>query len=292
MSVIIGYYGKNGAVIAGDKRNLLINGIESDREKLEELLYSGKIKTDDELLKKASEFGVNVHINDSQEKVRKIGNLLCGEVRSIGKDSKRRRMYLSKEKCTIIDLENNNIINKSTRTGSGIVVFGNKYIKHLVESEIKKHVQKLLKMNAGEIKSLFEKILKNIKNATLSDNFEYYFIENDESNFENTINDDLENLFNYRNELSVKMVEMQRVMAIAEKIAKIGDVGVIKNENLVLYDEFLAIDKICPEPVIYSEIIITGEFIEGDIVTIDNESLKVKRTGKPVVVEKIICKRE
>ena len=84
---------------------------------------------------------------------------------------------------------------------------------------------------------------------------------------------------------------MQKVMMIAEKIAKIGDVGTIKNGNLVLYDEFLAIDKVCPEPAIYSEIGIKGEFSEGDIITIDNESLKVKRTGNPVVVEKIICRK-
>lgn len=51
MSVVIGYYGKNGAVIAGDKRNLLFNGIESNRAKLEEVLYSGEIKTDEELFK-------------------------------------------------------------------------------------------------------------------------------------------------------------------------------------------------------------------------------------------------
>ena len=87
------------------------------------------------------------------------------------------------------------------------------------------------------------------------------------------------------------MAEMQKLTMIAEKIVKIGDVGVIKNGTLVLYDEFLAINKICTEPEIYSEIEITGEFIEGDVITIDNESLKVKRTGNPVVVQKIICKK-
>lgn len=291
LSVVIGYYGKNGAVIAGDKRNLLFNGIESNREKLEEVLYSGEIKSDEELFKKASEFDVTVHINDTREKVKSLGNLLSGEVLSIGKDSKRRRMYLTKEKCAIIDIENDQITNKSVKTGSGIVVFGNRHIKHFVESEIKKQVQKLLKMNAREIRDLFEKILKKIENATLSDTFEYYFVEAGEPEFEKAVNDDLDDLFNYRHDLSIKMAEMQILTMIAEKIVKIGDVGIIKNGTLVLYDEFLAINKICPEPEIYSEIEIKGEFIEGDVITIDNESLKVKRTGNPVVVHKIICKK-
>ncbi|ABO35960.1 conserved hypothetical protein [Methanococcus maripaludis C5] len=291
MSVIIGYYGKNGAVIAGDSRNLLFKGIKSNREKLEELLYSGKIRTDEELMKKASEFDVNVYINDSEEKVRILGNLLCGEIKSIGKDSKRRRMYLSKEKCAVLDIENDQITNKSVKTGSGIVVFGNKYIKSLVESEIKKYIKDILKMSVKEIKNLFEKILEKTENATLSGKFEYYFVETYENNFEMAVEDDLNELFEYRKELSLKMVEMQKVMMIADKIVKIGDVGKIENGNLVLYDDFLAIDKICPEPTIYCEIEITGEFIEGDVITIDNESLKVKRTGNPVVVEKIICKK-
>ncbi|MBA2862973.1 DUF2121 domain-containing protein [Methanococcus maripaludis] len=291
MSVVIGYYGKNGAVIAGDKRNLLFNGIESNREKLEEIMYSGQLRTDEELLKKASEFDVKIHINDTREKVKKFGNVLSGEVLSIGRESKRRRMYLTKEKCVILDIENDQITNKSVKNGSGIVVFGNRYIKNLVESEIKKHVQKILKMSAKEISALFEKILKNIENATLSNEFEYYFVETYENNLEKVIENDLNDLFNYRKELSLKMVEMQKVMMIADKIVKIGDVGEIENGNLVLYDEFLAIDKICPEPTIYCEIGITGEFAEGDIITIDNESLKVKRTGSPVVVEKIICRK-
>jgi len=291
LSVIIGYYGKNGAVIAGDSRNLLFKGIKSNREKLEELLYSGKIRTDEELMKKASEFDVNVYINDSEEKVRILGNLLCGEIKSIGKDSKRRRMYLSKEKCAVLDIENDQITNKSVKTGSGIVVFGNKYIKSLVESEIKKYIKDILKMSVKEIKNLFEKILEKTENATLSGKFEYYFVETYENNFEMAVEDDLNELFEYRKELSLKMVEMQKVMMIADKIVKIGDVGKIENGNLVLYDDFLAIDKICPEPTIYCEIEITGEFIEGDVITIDNESLKVKRTGNPVVVEKIICKK-
>uniref|UniRef100_A9A8S0 Uncharacterized protein n=1 Tax=Methanococcus maripaludis (strain C6 / ATCC BAA-1332) TaxID=444158 RepID=A9A8S0_METM6 len=291
MSVIIGYYGKNGAVIAGDRRNLLFNGIESNRKKLEELLYSGKIRTDEELMKKASEFDVNVYINDSEEKVRSLGTLLCGEVKSIGKDSKRRRMYLSREKCAVIDIENDRITNKSVKTGSGIVVFGNKYIKNLVESEIKKYIKNILKMSAEEIKNLFVKILENTKNATLSGNFEYHFVETYENNFEKVIEDDLNELFDYRKELSIKMIEMQKVMMIADKIVKIGDVGKIENGSLVLYDEFLAIDRICPEPTLYCEIGITGEFIEGDVITIDSESLKVKRTGNPAVVEKIICRK-
>lgn len=291
MSVIIGYYGKNGAVIASDKRNILFNGEEKQREKLEELLYSGMIKNDGELLKKASEFSVNIHILDDQDKIKKSNNTLIGEVRSIGKDSKRRKMYLSKEKCAILDIENDNVKNKSVKSGTGIVVFGNKFVKKMVESELKKYLSEIPNMKVLEIKNLFEKILKNIQNPTLSKTYDFLYTDAPEKNFEKVIEEDLENLFNYRTELTIKMGEMQKLMLIANKIAKSGIVGIIKNNSLVLHDDFLAIDKICLEPTIYSEIDVQGEFEEGYTIEIDNGNLKVKETGKPVAVQKIICNR-
>ena len=49
MSLIITYIGNKGCVIAGDKRRIGFYGPEEARERIEEELYSGKIKTREKL---------------------------------------------------------------------------------------------------------------------------------------------------------------------------------------------------------------------------------------------------
>ena len=51
MSLIICYYGKNGAVVGGDRRQIFFRGEEQKRKILEENLYSGEIKSEEELYK-------------------------------------------------------------------------------------------------------------------------------------------------------------------------------------------------------------------------------------------------
>ena len=68
MSLIITYIGSKGCVIAGDKRRIGFYGPKEAREKLEEELYSGKIKTKEELLKKADEHGITLKISDDADK--------------------------------------------------------------------------------------------------------------------------------------------------------------------------------------------------------------------------------
>ncbi|ABR55098.1 conserved hypothetical protein [Methanococcus vannielii SB] len=291
MSVIIGYYGKNGVVIAGDKRTILFNGEEKKREMLEELLYSGKIKNDDDLSEKSAEFSVKVHILDDQKKIKQLENTLIGEVRTIGKDSKRKKMYLSKDICVILDIENDNIVKKSVKTGTGIVVFGNKYVKKIVELELKKYLSEISKMDVLKIRTIFEKILVGIENPTLSKGYDFLYCQNAEKDIESIIKKDLNDLREYREELSIKMAEMQKLMTIVNKIAKSGEIGIIKNGSLVLNESFLAIDKICLNPEIYSEIDINGNFKEGDLIEIQNGELTVKGTNNYVSVQKIICNR-
>ncbi|MDK2988029.1 MAG: hypothetical protein PWQ47_1167 [Methanothermococcus sp.] len=291
MSVIIGYYGKNGAVIAGDRRNILFRGDPKKREELEKKLYSGELKSDEELIRAAKDLGINIHIDDEKIKVRKIEDVLVGEVSSIGAESKRRRMYITKGKCAIIDILNDTITNKSIREGSGIVVFGNKYIKNLVQQELVKYKNKILKMSILEIKNLFEEILKNCNNPTVSKKYDVFYTVNCSKNFEETIENDIKDLFNYRNELKKKMFEFGKIMTIVNKIANEGEIGTIKNGKLVLNDDHIAIDKVCPNPKLFTEIEVEGNFEDGDIVVIENGNMKIKGKNENITTKYIVCKK-
>ena len=68
MSLVIAFIGKNGAVMAGDIREISFQGEKPDREKLEKELYSGALVTDDELTKKAEELKVKINVTDFKNK--------------------------------------------------------------------------------------------------------------------------------------------------------------------------------------------------------------------------------
>ncbi|MDZ4171433.1 MAG: DUF2121 domain-containing protein, partial [Methanobacteriaceae archaeon] len=80
MSLILSYIGRKGCVIAGDKRRIAYFGNKSSREKLEEELYDGTIKNDEELQKRASDMGITLKISDDACKVRGSGEVVIGEV--------------------------------------------------------------------------------------------------------------------------------------------------------------------------------------------------------------------
>lgn len=82
MTLVIAFIGKNGAVMAGDMREITFEGEKADREKLEKELYSGSLVTDEELAKKAEELGVKIEVTDCKEKVSERNGLLVGEVSS------------------------------------------------------------------------------------------------------------------------------------------------------------------------------------------------------------------
>jgi hypothetical protein len=292
MSLIIGYYGKNGAVLGGDKRNIMFRGDLEKREKLEEMLYSGKIKNDEELLKKAEELGIKLHIEDNREKVRKIGDdVLVGEVKTIGIDSERRRVYLTKGKCIIVDVFNDEIRNKWTKTGSGVVVFGNKYVKKIAEEEFRKVGYRLTMMSLEEIRDLIENIFKKCNTPSISKEYDIIYTTKECKNLEEVVKKDLDALFEYRETLRKKMIDFSKVMVIVNKIVKNGEIGVIKNGRLVLNDKYIAIDKICPNPNIFNEIEVKGDVEEGDVIVIENGEMKVKGKDILVSVDYIICEK-
>jgi len=132
MTLVIAFIGKNGAVMAGDTREITFEGDKSQREKLEKELYSGAIVTDDELLKKAEEFGVKITVTDCKSKISEREGVLIGEVSSVeGGIVKKRRLYASAGNYAIAEIINTEITLTSHAKGGNFIVFGNDFTKQV-----------------------------------------------------------------------------------------------------------------------------------------------------------------
>ncbi len=132
MTLVIAFIGKNGAVMTGDLREITFEGDKPDREKLEKELYSGAIVTDDELAKKAREFGVDITVTDCKSKVSERNGILVGEVSSVeGGVVKKRRLYASAGNYAIAELRDNEMTLTSHAKGSTLIVLGNEFTKQV-----------------------------------------------------------------------------------------------------------------------------------------------------------------
>lgn len=84
MSLIIAVIGSREAIIGGDRRRITFLGSCFD---LEQELYSGELKTDEDLLKRAKELGASLQVADGKEKVWLQGDILVGEVTEVSAES-------------------------------------------------------------------------------------------------------------------------------------------------------------------------------------------------------------
>ena len=128
MSLVLAFTGSKQAIIGGDKRSIDFFG---PCQELEEELYSGKIRTDEELKARAVEACATIQVSDCREKVWKRGEILVGEVteRSLTSD-KRRRIYLMPGAYFIADIDNG--IARTTGNGrSACIALGNKITKQI-----------------------------------------------------------------------------------------------------------------------------------------------------------------
>ncbi len=276
--------------MGGDRRQVFFRGDEEKRKILEEKLYSGEIKSEEELYKLAEELNIKIIIEDSREKVRKISDsVIVGEVRSLGIDAKRRRVYATKGKCAIIDILNDTVTNEIIKEGFGIVVLGNKFLKRKAEEELKKTAKLFPMMTIQQVEDAIKEIFEKLKwHPTLSEVYDVCSVNKYEKNFEEVVKKDIESLFKYREELRKQLIDFGKVMTIVNKIVKNGEIGVIKDGKLHLYDDYIAIDKIDPNPKIFKVVDVEGNFKNGDIVVIENGDMKIKGTNEKVATEYII----
>lgn len=132
MTLVIAFIGKNGAVMTGDLREITFEGEKQNREKLEKDLYNGTIVTDDELAKKAREFGVGITVTDCKSKISERDGILIGEVSSIeGGVTKKRRLYASAGNHAIAEIRDSEIALTSHAKGSNLIVLGNDFTKQV-----------------------------------------------------------------------------------------------------------------------------------------------------------------
>lgn len=128
MSLVVAFAGKNRAMIGGDRRSIAFFG---GAEDLEEELYSGKIRTDEELKKRAEDLGSMIQIADGREKVwkRKDGEVLVGEVTEISLERQgRRRVYLVAGGYLLVEISGKRA-EISKRGRSTLVILGNLFTR-------------------------------------------------------------------------------------------------------------------------------------------------------------------
>jgi hypothetical protein len=132
MTHVIAFLGKKDAVMTGDLRKITFEGNKPDREKLEKELYNGAIVTDDELEKKARDFGVGIIVKDCKSKISEKNGILIGEVSSVeGGVVKKRRLYASAGNYAIAELRDSEITLTSHAKGSNLIVLGNDFTKQV-----------------------------------------------------------------------------------------------------------------------------------------------------------------
>ncbi len=289
----------------GDKRRIGFLGDEKKREILEEKLYSGEIKTQKDLLKEASSLEISLKITDDAQKVRKIGDVLVGEVkyRTTAK-TLRKRIYGTSHAYQLVKLTGSNI-DSVEQGGSAIVVFGNQITKNLANQIISEYWKS--KTSLQEVSELFRKVLEEVSPVTPSVSKEYDLfrvhpvLDEKEAHalLRSTLVEDVKELAEWRAELQDKMVTAAREMEIASRIMTegvVGTVSAINNHELEvkLGKGVLALDTNWNVLAQKDEKVKMG--VEdpshvklGDLVVIKNESLCIGRSGANLSCEIILC---
>ncbi|MCP1393125.1 MAG: DUF2121 domain-containing protein [Methanothrix harundinacea] len=130
LSLVVGFAGKKRAILGGDRRSIVFFG---GAEALEEELYDGKIRTDEELKKRAEELGSVIQIADGREKVwkRNDGKVLVGEVTELSASSqRRRRVYLTPGGYILVEISGKRA-EVSKKGKSTLIILGNKFTREL-----------------------------------------------------------------------------------------------------------------------------------------------------------------
>lgn len=166
MSLIIAYVGKKGCVMASDKRRIAYFGDKENREKLEEEIYSGAIKNDEDLKKRSDELDITLKISDDANKIRYIENVIVGEVSSRTTfETRRKRIYGTTYGYQIIEMLGSDITH-SEKGENAIILFGNKISKAMANDLISKKWKSSFSLKyMGEI---FESVLEEVASKTPS----------------------------------------------------------------------------------------------------------------------------
>ena len=304
MSLIIAYIGKKGCVMTGDKRKIGYFGDKRNLKQLEDELYEGKIRTDDEFKKRAGDLGISIKITDDSTKLKIVGNSVRGEVSTKGTfETKRRRIYGTTNGYQIVELLGSDTQSRKADE-KGIIIFGNNYAKQLAQILIQrkwKASQSLKYM--GEV---FEDILAEVssKTPTVGDKFDTLLQQpkfdtaQAQKHLNITIDNDIKVLTKFRQELTEQLVQQNIAIDMASKIIDKGEIGKVVSidGNMIqvqLNDKTQAMDgnwkqKAAPgqNVLMFSD---SDNIKIGDKVVIEDEDLRLKKDKSPLKCDIILC---
>jgi hypothetical protein len=133
LSLVIALASSKEALMAGDRRSIVFL---RSCQQLEEELYSGDIRDEQELLARAKALKATLQVSDGRQKVWRKGDLLVGEVTEISPSmERRRRVYLAPGAYLLVDIEGGRAEIKS-KGSSGLVVLGNRFAQSLSRERV------------------------------------------------------------------------------------------------------------------------------------------------------------
>lgn len=140
MSLVIAFIGRQGAVMAGDTREIITAGDEAATEILERELYNGLIVTDEHLTKRAGALGISLTIRDDKRKVTQRDGILVGEVSETqGGITRKKRLYGTTARYVLAGVTGSDIQVLGTGTASNFVVLGNQVTQQAARDCIREH---------------------------------------------------------------------------------------------------------------------------------------------------------
>ncbi len=294
--------------MAGDRRSIGFLGDKTQRKLLEDDLYSGKIRTDEELFKRAEELGINLKITDTSQKVRNLDKVLVGEVKvRATHETKRKRIYATTSGYHEVELTGSEIENVKSGKSS-IVIFGNKITKKIAGKHLKKHWES--KISLEKVGEIFEKVMQEVAETTPSVSPQYdVFITHPQIGHKQamellrtTIISDVKELEKWRENLRQEMLIKRRDIQMADRIMNEGEVGRVKKVDgdkveVILTEGVEALN------MDWNVLAKAGDSIFmkneqglalsiGDLVVIEDENLCIKKNKTPLICDIIICKSE
>jgi hypothetical protein len=306
ISLIIAYIGNKGSVMVGDKRKIAFFGEKSNRERLEENLYSGVLKTDEEFFNKAKELNISYKITEDAVKIKSLENALVGEVSTrTTSETKRKRIYATTNAYKIVELLGSEIVSSESGKGS-IIVFGNKITKSLAN----KYINEFWKSNVSLrfVGDIFLKVFEKVSSETSSIGKEYDVLIQ-QTNYthqkaivylDNLIERDIKLLDKFREKLEIDLSQTNKKIQMASKIIYGGKIGKVSNMEgnmlqVTLNPDVQAFDadwNLIVEPggnvIMFLSDGEVGKI--GDEVVIENESLCLKRSKSPLSCDIIISR--
>ncbi|KUG14436.1 hypothetical protein ASZ90_015926 [hydrocarbon metagenome] len=138
MSLVVAFTGRETAVMAGDLREMLMQGPDAAIRTFERELYQGSIRSDDSLMQRAGELGIRLIVRDDKCKVSEREGVLIGEVtESEGELVRKRRLYAVPGAYAIADIEPGRFDLRSRGEGSTFVILGNEVTREIAHGIIR-----------------------------------------------------------------------------------------------------------------------------------------------------------